>query len=543
MKIKCRLLPALLAAMMLFGCSSGESSSQTAGSSAAGGTAESQTQTQADAEQVKAPEITEKAGVMPVINITTKSSDKDAIKFATEPVSKYVSKEMAMWTPGFKMPPAPYYEDCFITVTDTSGTNTVSGAEAQVKVRGNWTTSYPKKPLRIKFAEKQTMLGLNGGKEFRNWVLLALYKDGSMLRDKTSLEAARGLLGADGLYASDSTLVEVKINGEYFGVYLLAEQQQVNKNRVNVTKCEENYQGTDIGYFIEYDGYYINEDVNHRFFIKFNNNAPLTPYDGNEGSGKTVTAQGSNKKKVGFTIKSDIYSSDQKDFIANFVDGVYKIMYEAAYNQKALVFDSEFKELKETTDITPREAVERVVDTDSLADIYLISELTCDADIYWSSFYMSADFGKDGSKKLRFEAPWDFDSGLGNKDRCADGTGFYAANIVPDVNGNMYTTVNPWLAVLMYEDWFEELIKEKWTRAYDNGVFSKAAENILSDTENLADAFDRNYLKWDNIKNNSAFANELSSQSAACRDQKQAANFLHKWFTARVEFMNEHWHK
>jgi len=37
--------------------------------------------------------------------------------------------------------------------------------------------------------------------------------------------------------------------------------------------------------------------------------------------------------------------------------------------------------------------------------MYIINEITCDADLYFSSFYMDVDFSKDGNKKLRFEAP------------------------------------------------------------------------------------------------------------------------------------------
>lgn len=45
--------------------------------------------------------------------------------------------------------------------------------KAQLKARGNWTLNYPKKTLRIKFEKKQNLLGLNGGREYKNWVLLA----------------------------------------------------------------------------------------------------------------------------------------------------------------------------------------------------------------------------------------------------------------------------------------------------------------------------------------------------------------------------------
>ena len=69
---------------------------------------------------------------------------------------------------------------------------------------------------------------------------------------------------------------------------------------------------------------------------------------------------------------------------------------------------------------------------------------------------MNVDFGEKGNKKLTFEAPWDFDSAVGNRDRCADGTGFHCANLVWDVNSE-YQTVNPWLTVLAYEEWFRNV--------------------------------------------------------------------------------------
>lgn len=125
---------------------------------------------------------------------------------------------------------------------------------------------------------------------------------------------------------------------------------------------------------------------------------------------------------------------------------------------------------------------------------------------------MSVDFGPGGNKKLRFEAPWDFDSAMGNKNRYVDGTGYYAANIVPDVNGGpnsggSYNTVNPWLVVLAYEDWYRELICDKWTKAFDSGVFERAYAMIESDKTQYQNAFTRNYRKWNNI-NNSAFRTE-----------------------------------
>ena len=484
---------------------------------------------------------------MPVISIETVNQDPDVLDFVTEPVAEHVSEQIATWTPGYKMPPAPYYETCKVSLKDPENRIALDGAEAEVKVRGNWTTNYQKKPLRIKFTEKQKLIPDEGGSEARNWLLLACYKDASMLRDKTALEIAREMLEPDGLYASDAELVEVKINGAYWGVYLLTDMQQVHSDRVRINNPEPDYTGTDIGYFLEFDGYFYQEDPLHQFHVDYADNAPLTPFDGEGGSGKTITCLPENnrdyKKDIGMTIKSEINTQEQHDFIANYVNNVYNIMYHAAYDNQAYVFSDDYSTISESTDLTPQEAVEAVVNIESLADLYIISELTCDADIYWSSFYMDADFSADGDKKLTFEAPWDFDSGLGNKSRCANGTGFYAGNIVPDVNGNEYETVNPWLAVLMYADWYQDVIREKWTAAYDSGIFDRAVKQVAADKSEYADAFKRNDERWGCSTRDQAVIMELSGKAKKCTTQAMAADFLSDWLASRIQFMNEQWHK
>lgn len=487
---------------------------------------------------------------LPAVYIETVNQDADVWDFVTKPVAGHVSSQIASWTPGYQMPPEPYYEECTISLVNIDGTRMLDAVAGEVKVRGNWTTNYDKKPLRIKFDKPQDMLRMNDGNKFKNWLLLAEYKDGSMLRNKTALSIARDLLQRDGHYVADAEFVEVFINGEYWGVYLLTEMQQVNPERVAITAPASGYTGTDIGYFIELDGYFYNEDALQQFYVDYADNAPLIPYDGKGGSGRTMTALSTGgrdyKKEIGITISSDIYSQEQHDFIASFVNNVYEIMYAAAYRDEAYCFNEDYSAIEKTTAMTPQEAVEQVVDIQSLVDTYILNEVVCDADIYWSSFYMTADFGADGNKKLTFEAPWDFDSALGNKSRCPDGTGFYAANIVPDVNGGPmyggYETINPWLAVLANTDWYQELVKDSWTAAYDDKVFERALQMIETDAANCATAFAKNYERWNNIINNGAFVNELSARAASCRNETQAIEYLTDWLERRINFLNEQWH-
>ena len=160
---------------------------------------------------------------------------------------------------------------------------------------------------------------------------------------------------------------------------------------------------------------------------------------------------------------------------------------------------------------------------------------------------MDVDFGPGGSKKLRFEAPWDFDSAMGNKDRCLDGTGFYACNIVPDINGGLsgggeYDTINPWLVVLAYEDWYQSLVRDTWTRIYESGVFSRCSDMIAADAAQLRAEFKKNYAKWDNIRYRQGFEHELSEPAKNCRTEAEAAEFLRQWINSRVSFLNSQWH-
>ena len=120
------------------------------------------------------PFISEK---LPVINIVSDSGSND---FVTLPVDGDVSNAKKQWN-GYRGEPEPWYENCEITVIDENNQICLDKALAEVRVRGNWTSDYPKKGLRIKFRKKQSMLELNGGVKMKDWILLASFKDFSFL--------------------------------------------------------------------------------------------------------------------------------------------------------------------------------------------------------------------------------------------------------------------------------------------------------------------------------------------------------------------------
>ena len=131
------------------------------------------------------------------------------------------------------------YVDATVTVGECEDEFVLTDAAAEVKVRGNYTLEYPKKPIRIKFSKKTNMLGLHDGEKYKNWVLLADYKDLSLSNNSVAFYLGNTILGSDGYYSSDFRNVEVYLNGQYWGVYLLVEQQEVKDGRTSVPEVED----------------------------------------------------------------------------------------------------------------------------------------------------------------------------------------------------------------------------------------------------------------------------------------------------------------
>lgn len=117
-------------------------------------------------------------------------------------------------------------------------------AAGKIRGRGNWTWNLPKKPYKIKFTEKQSPCGFSSNKDF---VLLADFIDRSLLRTALMSEVSQAV---NMPYAIHYQLVELYVNGEYMGVYILTDQVEKAKDRINIG---------DDGFIIEEDSYYESE--------------------------------------------------------------------------------------------------------------------------------------------------------------------------------------------------------------------------------------------------------------------------------------------
>lgn len=98
-----------------------------------------------------------------------------------------------------------------------------------LKGRGNSTWQWnEKKPYSLRLNEEKDLLGMGAASK---WVLLADAFDLSGLKNKLSYDLARN---AGMPYTPDCQWVELYLNGEYAGLYLLSERNEIHPNRVDL---------------------------------------------------------------------------------------------------------------------------------------------------------------------------------------------------------------------------------------------------------------------------------------------------------------------
>ena len=302
----------------------------------------------------------------------------------------------------------------------------------QIKGRGNSTWSnYPKKPYRLKFTNKAAMLGMPSAK---NWVLLANYNDKTLIRTKIAFELARRV-GSD--FAPQSRFVEVVMNGEHLGNYLLTNQVEVNENRVNITEMKAtDTSPTDItgGYLVELDSR-LDGDFNWR----------------------TKT------KNLPFIIKEpEKIVPSQLAYIKNYIQETEDALYSPNWKDPLIGYA-------------------KYIDADSFMRWYLVEETVKNQDS-WD--FSSIFYYKDRNGKLGMGPVWDFDISLGNCDYAPSGepTAWYSRNAA-------------WMIRLAQDPAWNLRWRNKW-----KAVRTKEVQQMFTDIDNLASYLKlsqaANFKKW-----------------------------------------------
>lgn len=115
-----------------------------------------------------------------------------------------------------------------LRVYDAGGSLDHSGHLDSVKGRGNATWELEKKPYNLTLQWEADILGMGSAK---NWVLLANAMDDTGLRNKIVYDTA---LQVGMAFSPESRWVDLYLNGEYAGLYLLCEKNEIHPARVDL---------------------------------------------------------------------------------------------------------------------------------------------------------------------------------------------------------------------------------------------------------------------------------------------------------------------
>ena len=354
--------------------------------------------------------------------------------------------------------------------------STQTGLTGRIKLRGNASLGWEKKSYTLTFDEKQDPVGSGRGKN-RNWVLVSNHCDKSLLRNYIAFWLQEEL---DGIAWSPwACMVDVYVNGEYRGNYLLAEKITCGDNRLNIDNVTG---GIDADYLVELDNY--------------------ASKSGEKGV-TWFTARG-----IPYEIRGEeTHSARRCDAVDARVTAAYDV-----------VCGGDEKKIRELLDIP------------SAVDAYIAAEVTKNIDCGWSSFFL---YFKDG--KLYLGPLWDFDLAMGNDYRLDNGS--YRRIYAGEDRG--FSQGNVWFIQLMKQEWFRLLVAERWQELYCGGTFDRMLE-ALTETEAVClSSFKRNFRTWPiftervNQEPDSLLTDAMASVGAQCKA-------LYDWLDKRVAWLNDH---
>lgn len=308
----------------------------------------------------------------------------------------------------------------------------------QIRGRGNSTWGLAKKPYKVKFKTKQKFLG-KGRAKAKSWTLIANAGDKTLMRN-----AITSFMGefAGLKFNPAAKFVDLVLNGTYMGNYQISDQVDVRPHRVNIKEQDLPLTDTsDItgGYFLEVDGF---KDGN--CFTTTTYNVPI---------------------RIHYPDEEDIVYS-QNQYIRNYVAQFEKALSSADYAD-------------------PVKGYRHWVDSVSLADWYICTELTANIDGFYSTY-----FYKEQADSLIYWGPlWDYDIAYNNDSR-KPGT---ATRLMTDYG---YGQTKEWVNRMWNDPWFAKLINKRYNELLDAGIVDYLYTKIDSISNLISRSQELNYQKW-----------------------------------------------
>lgn len=251
----------------------------------------------------------------------------------------------------------------YISLISKEGTKILTDT-AKIRLRGNSSKAFPKKPYRIKWDEKHHVLG-SPAKD-KKWVLINNYSDKSLIRNMVGFEVSR-CMGMP--YTPFCTMADVIVNGDYRGTYQLADKIEVGKNRLDIPKHDPlvSTAAADGSYLVETD--MCGNTEPSAFSTRF------VQSDGYE-------------QEIPFTVQ---YPED---------DERTDEQYAYAKDEIAAMTQAGFS----------HKAIQEHIDIPSFLRYFLIEEFCGNPDAYWSALMYKVP----GDTKWYYGPVWDFDIAFDN---------------------------------------------------------------------------------------------------------------------------------
>ena len=338
-----------------------------------------------------------------------------------------------------------------------------------IKGRGHNSWGQPKKPYNVKLFEKQAFMGMN---KHKRWSLLANASDRTLLRNRIAYHIGR-LTQLP--WTSDTRYVDVILNGEFVGNYLLTEQIRVDKNRVNITEAKEGMSPEQVGYLLEFDRY-----VEDNYFYTQRRQLPVNIKEPDE----------------------NLLTPAQKDYISNYINQIEALLYD-----------------KDKIDVAYRD----LIDIDTFIDWWIVIELTENRD---TKLPGSCHMYKDAGGKLCAGPLWDFDltTFLGSTNS------FMHYDYEVDLNDPQYTNRNLWYKKLFTDPVFKARAKERWNLY--KPLFETVGDFIDEEKNVIEKSATHNWEIWS--INEGSNRDESLSWEEAVRKLKENYNIRLKWLDRQI---------
>lgn len=367
-----------------------------------------------------------------------------------------------------------------------------------IEIRGQSSQMFPMKSYSIELWDalgNSVEKPLFGLPKESDWVLYAPYTDKTLMRNFLAYTMSREM----GHWASNCRFVEVVVNHEYKGIYVLMEKIKRGSGRVNIVKINT----TDIS-GDELTGGYI-------FSLDKEPNGWFSSY---------VAPGSTNGSKRQFSYvypKPENIVAAQKTYLKNYVDGFENAM--AAEN---------FAD--------PVNGARKFADLSSFIDFFIVNEISRNVDGYRLSTYFYKDRDSRNSKIMAGPV-WDFDLAFRNANYC-DGdklTGWaYLFNKV--CPGDGAGLIPFWWSKWMDKDVkFQEQLRCRWKELRKTVISEQRMNSLIDSIYTLtAEARQRHFQKWP-ILGTYVWPNPQPIPTS----YDSEIQTLKTWLTARLNWIDE----